>query len=398
MPEKFSFEILKKDKKSRARAGIIHTRRGDIETPYLVPIGTSASVKSLDSGDLENLKVQCILANTYHLHIQPGENVIAKIGGLHKFMNFSKPIFTDSGGFQVFSFGFGKEHGVSKVGFFLEGREPGVKSEKLASINEKGVYFKSIRDGRKLFMGPKESMKIQEKLDSDIIMAFDECTSPLSDHDYTKNSVERTHRWLKECLQTYNKKQAFYGIIQGGFFRDLRELSTDFVKAQKVDGIAIGGPLGQGRKDIIQVLDWVIPRLDEERPRHLLGIGEVGDIFECVERGIDTFDCVNHTRIARRGNLLISPRSGGNVKNKFRLNIKNKQFEKDKNSVDKNCDCSTCRNYSRAYLHHLYKAKEISYFRLATIHNTYFMLRLLEEIRESIKKDEFGKLKRVWVK
>lgn len=404
----FKFQILKQDKESRARAGIIHTRRGDIETPYFVPVATLASVRSLDSSDLENLGTQCALVNTYHLHLKPGDELIKKLGGTHEFMNFPKPLFSDSGGFQAFSLGLGREHEIGKIGNIfpeetgesLQGSDPcklecGGK-ENLTKISDQGIKFKSIYDGSWHFLDAKKSMEIQSNLDADIIMAFDECTSPLSDGEYTKVAMERTHDWAKQSLEHHDKGQALYGIIQGGYFKDFRDESAKFISSLPFDGIAVGGSLGRSKRDMHEILEWVIPVLDD-RPRHLLGIGEIDDIFECVERGIDTFDCVMPTRIARRGNLLITPEAGGKMENKFRINIGNLQYREDRSPADPHCECPTCKKYSRAYLRHLYQARELSYFRLASMHNLYFMLKLVGAIRESIKKDAFMELKRQWL-
>lgn len=394
----FSFRILKKDKKNRARLGLIKTKNGNIQTPYFVPVATSATVKSLDSNDLEILDAQCTLSNTYHLHLRPGDELIKKFGGLHKFMSLNKPIFTDSGGFQAFSLGFGMEHNINKLGnIFPESKKCDEKKEKLAKVDDKGVHFKSVYDGTNHFMDAKKSMEIQSNLGSDIIMAFDECTSPLSGYEYTKVALKRTHKWAKDSLRYHDKKQAIYGIIQGGWFEDLRLESTKFINSLPFDGIAIGGSLGKSKKDMHKILDWVIPLLDN-RPRHLLGIGDIDDLFECVERGIDTFDCVAPTRIARRGNLYLLHESGGNLENKFRINIKASKHKEDKKPIDSNCDCPTCKKYSRAYLRHLYILNEIAYFKLASMHNIHFMLRLMEKIRESIKNDSFSKLKKKWLK
>jgi tRNA-guanine transglycosylase len=434
----FKFEIIKQDDGSRARAGIIHTRRGNIETPHFVPVGTLASVRALDSDDLEALGAQCALVNTYHLHLKPGDEIIKKLGGTHKFMRFEKPLFSDSGGFQAFSLGLGREHEVGKIGFFpaeailgrdspkllerrrseterklrgLDPRKNDNQKENLAKISDKGIEFRSIYDGSKHFLDAKISMRIQKNLDSDIIMAFDECTSPLSDKDYTARAMRRTHDWAKLSLKYHDKNQAIYGIIQGGYFEDLRAQSTEFIAALPFDGIAVGGSLGKTKADMLEILEWIMPKLDNRpaqsgevlpvlagRPRHLLGIGEIEDIFECVQRGIDTFDCVAATRNARRACLNLLPESGGNLKNKFRLNISNAKFKQDPSPIDKNCGCPTCKNYSRAYLHHLYNARELSYFRLATIHNLWFMLRLMENIRAAIIAGNFLELKKTWLK
>lgn len=411
---KFSFEIKHEDKNSLARSGLLKTRNGEIETPYFVPVATAASVRGLDNKDLEDLGVQCILSNTYHLLLSPPtDEGIKKLGGLHKFMNFNKPIFTDSGGFQAFSLGFGMEHGIGKIGsiFPEEGNNKTKqgKKEKWAKVTDKGVQFYSPRDGTKRFIGPKESMKIQEKLNSDIIMAFDECTSPEHDETYTSHALDRTHKWALESLKHHNPQQALYGIIQGGMFKSLREKSTKLISSLPFDGIAIGGSLGKSKKDMHKILEWIIPKLDA-RPRHLLGIGGIDDIFEAVERGIDTFDCVEPTRLARRGMLLLTPDAGGGTKNKFRMSIAKSSNKLNKSPIDKTCSCYTCKNHSLAYLHHLFKAgektygeeqrqiSELLYFRLATIHNIHFMLNLMQQIRESIKSGNFQQLKKNWLK
>ncbi len=437
-----SFEILKQDKQSAARLGLIKTRRGDIQTPYLVPVATMGSVRALGSDDLLSLGAQCTLANTYHLHLMPGDELIARLGGLHRFMGLQRPTFTDSGGFQAFSLGFAREHNISKIGnIFPEemasseqcsdhaqfndyrkkyddnwakgenGNKSGIgssdrektrqnakKKENLTKITDEGISFKSLADGAWHFLNAEKSMKIQSNLGSDIIMAFDECTSPLSDYDYTKKAMQRTHDWAEESIRYHDKNQALYGIIQGGWFEDLRQESTKAISAQPFDGIAIGGSLGNSKQDMHQVLDWTVPRLDDDRPRHLLGIGEIDDIFECVARGIDTFDCVSPTRIARRGSLLLSPQAGGSQDNKFHINIKSAKFKEDSSPIDPNCTCSTCATYSRAYLRHLYVSRELSYFRLATLHNLHFMLRFMEEIRESIRAGTFAEIKDRWLR
>lgn len=422
-----SFEIECLDKESHARLGRIRTRRGDIETPYLVPVATLGSVRALDSADLAALGVACTLANTYHLHLKPGDELIARLGGLHRFMGFSGPLFTDSGGFQAFSLGFAREHNIGKIGNIFpqevafagddeddaevgECEKKGAagsnsrnsikrpKKENLTRITEEGISFKSSADGTWHFLDAEKSMRVQSNLGSDIIMAFDECTSPLSDYDYTRQAMQRSHNWAEESLRCHDRSQALYGIIQGGWFEDLRKESTAAISSLPFDGIAIGGSLGNSKQDMHEVLGWTVPRLDDGRPRHLLGIGEIDDLFECVALGIDTFDCVSPTRIARRGSLLISPESGGCLENKFHINIKNAQFKEDSRPADPACSCPTCIGYSRAYLRHLYEARELSYFRLATIHNLHFMLRLMESIRESIRQGRFLELKRQWLK
>ena len=404
------FEILKKSKNSSARNGVITTPHGKIHTPYFIPVATAATVRALDQEDMVQLGAEVLLANTYHLHLKPGDKIIKKLGGLHKFMNWDKPLFTDSGGFQAFSLGYGMEHNINKLGtIFPEKKKAAEKQPKIAEINDDGVTFKDPSSGKLVHLNPKKSIQIQQNLGADIILAFDECTSPLSDYEYTQKAMERTHKWAKESLYCHkksfktkkNKKygpQSLYGIVQGGSYKDLRIKSAKFISSLGFDGIAIGGSLGKSKEDMHRILNWVIPLLPENKPRHLLGIGEVEDLFKCVEKGIDTFDCVMPTRIGRRGALFISPVSGGNLKNKFRVNIKNSKFKLDKKPIDKNCACLTCKNYSRAYLNHLYKARELAYYKLASLHNVNFVLRLMEKIRDSIDNNSFEKLKRDWIR
>ncbi len=399
------FTIKTESKKSKARTGVIKTPHGNIYTPYFIPVATAASVRGLNQEDLKSINAEVLLANTYHLHLKPGDKIIKKLNGLHKFMNWNKPLFTDSGGFQAFSLGYGMEHNINKLGnIFPQNKKikKEDKKDKLATISDKGVTFKAHDTGKIIHLNPKKSIQIQQNLGADIILAFDECTSPLSNYNYTKKAMERTHKWALQSLKYHNKKikksnQAIFGIVQGGAYKDLRTKSAKFISSLNFDGIAIGGSLGKSKKDMHNILDWVIPLLTKNKPRHLLGIGNIEDIFECVEKGIDTFDCVAPTRIARRGALFIFPSSGGNLKNKFRINIKNSKYKLDKKPIDKDCNCLTCKNYSRAYLNHLYKSQELAYYKLASLHNVNFMLRLLEEIRDAINNNSFTKLKKEWI-
>ncbi|AGK60809.1 tRNA-guanine transglycosylase [Archaeoglobus sulfaticallidus PM70-1] len=384
----------------RMRTGVVKTKHGKFNTPVFIPVATLASVRGLDNRDLKEMGAEVLLANTYHLHLRPGDEVIKKLGGLHKFMNIDLPIVTDSGGFQAFSLGFGMEHGVGKIAnnIFLEGlKDIDFKGEKWAYVDDRGVRFKNHISGEIVELTPRKSMEIQSNLGSDIIFAFDECTSPLSDKKYTEIALERTHRWAEECLQYYNKKQAIFGIVQGGEYRDLRERSAKFMAERDFDGFGIGGSLGKSKRDMHNILEWVIPLLPEEKPRHLLGIGAVEDLFNCIERGVDMFDCVAPTRWARRGHLYISPEEGGKPENKFRIHIKNAKFRFDTNPVDRSCDCFVCQEYSRAYLRHLYVSNELTYFRLASYHNVYFIIRLVEKIRDSIESGAFYELKKRWL-
>jgi tRNA-guanine transglycosylase len=374
------FKILKKSKESKARLGLIKTAHGQIATPAFLPVATQATIKSLTPADLKEIGFPALLCNTYHLYLRPGEKIIQKLGGLHQFMNWSGPIITDSGGFQVFSLGFALEHGVGKIAGSFPGRIEQPKKpvrQKLAKIDEQGVAFKSHLDGSRHRLTPQKSIQIQEALGADIILAFDECTSPLSTKQYTQRAMERTHDWAKICLKTKKRKDQFlFGIIQGGQWQDLRIKSAQFISQLPFDGLAIGGSLGKTKKDMFKILDWVIPETPEQKPRHLLGIGQPEDLIEAVKRGIDLFDCVYPTRLARHGTFLTS---------KGELNILNSSYRTDRNPIMKTCACYTCRNFSRAYLHHLFKAKEMLGPRLATFHNLWFIFQLMKKIREDIR-------------
>lgn len=396
----FSFEIFHEDSSSRARAGKIKTKHGEIKTPVFIPVATHGSVRSLTSDDMKDLRAEILLGNTYHLNLRPGIDVIENYSGLHNFMKWHGPIITDSGGFQAFSLGFGLEHGVGKISNIfpdesVEKLKP--KNEKFVHINDDGIAFRSPYDGKKLFLTPQLSIKIQEALGSDIILALDECTSPLNDFEYTKQAMYRTHKWAQICIQAKTTDQALFGIVQGGEYKDLREESAKFISSLPFSGLAIGGSLGKSKKDMHKILDWTVPLLPKDKPRHLLGIGNIDDFFNCIERGIDMFDCVAPTRLARAGYVFISPEEGGNMKNKFRIDIERSRFKNDKAPIDKNCECYTCSNYDKAYLRHLCVAKELTYYRLASIHNLNFFLRLIERIRESIEENEFMKLKKEWL-
>ncbi|MCS7118895.1 MAG: tRNA guanosine(34) transglycosylase Tgt [Archaeoglobaceae archaeon] len=382
-----------------ARTGFVKLRGKKFRTPAFLPVATLGSVRALDFRDLREIGVEIIMANTFHLHLKPGDDLVKKLGGLHKFMNFDGVIATDSGGFQVFSLGLGMEHGIGKIAdnIFLE-RMKNItkKEEKWIEIDEEGITFRNPINGSKMRLTPKKSMEIQSNLGSDIIFAFDECTSPLSDKDYTTKALERTHRWAIECLENYDRSQAIFGIVQGGEYKELRIKSAIFISSLDFDGFGIGGSLGKSKKDMLSILEWVVPVLPEEKPRHLLGIGAIEDIFNCVEKGVDMFDCVSPTRWARRGHLYVSPGSGGKIEKKFRIHIKNSQFREDESPIDDFCDCFVCKNYSRAYLHHLFTANELTYFRLSAFHNLYFMIKLMEEIRKAIEGNYFLELKKEW--
>lgn len=394
-----TFQVLKKDSKSHARLGLLTTPHGQIETPNFIPVGTQATVKALTPRDLKEIGVQIIFANTYHLWLRPGEKTVKNLGGLHKFMGWNGPIITDSGGFQVFSLGLGLEQGVGKIANIFPEEEtlnqksqissnndqknpkfqvPNPKSKKsLVIIDDEGVTFQSHLDGSTLRLTPEKSIQIQEDLGADIILAFDECTSPLNDYEYTKLAMERTHRWAKICLDTKTRNdQALWGIVQGGAFEDLRKESSQFIASLPFDGFAIGGSLGKSKEDMHKVLDWTVPFLPNNKPRHLLGIGELNDITEGVKRGVDLFDCVIPTRLARNQTALSSHGS---------LHLINAEFKENPQAIDKNCSCYTCQNFSLAYLNHLYRANEILAIELTAIHNVKFMMDFMQNIRESIR-------------
>ncbi len=358
MKDAVTYELLHKCKQTGARRGIIHTPHGDIQTPVFMPVGTQATVKSLTPEDLKNeVGAQIILSNTYHLYLRPGQNIVKEAGGLHKFMNWDRPILTDSGGFQVFSLG------------------------DLRTINEEGVEFKSHLDGSKHVFTPESVMKIEEDLGADIIMAFDECCPYPSTYEYTKNSMERTTRWAERCKKAHKNidKQSLFGIVQGGFYKDLRKQSAQELIDLNFPGYAIGGiSVGEPKEEFLDILNYTTPLLPENKPRYLMGVGTPDYLIEAVLSGIDMCDCVLPTRIARNGTAMTW---NGKVV------IRNATYERDWNPLDNECDCYTCRNYTRAYIRHLVKANEILGIRLLTIHNLYFLTKLMEKVKIEIEKD-----------
>lgn len=394
--------MLQRGSSGRARLGRIHTPHGDIDTPEFLPVGTQATVKAVAPRDLQDLGVQGILANTYHLYLRPGAELVQEMGGLHRFMGWPKPIMTDSGGFQAFSLGAAREHGVSKIGgvFPGEAAKPAqVRTDQptLVKIDEDGVTFRSYVDGSVHRFTPEISIGIQEKLGADMILAFDECTSPIADRDYTERSLERTHAWAVRCLDARSDTpQALYGIVQGGAWQDLRHRSVEFLAPLPFQGFAVGGSLGKTKADMHKVLDWTVPGLPDDRPRHLLGIGEVEDLFEAVERGIDTFDCVIPTRFARTGNVMVAPNTEGATRRNT-LSLRNARYYRDERPIDEQCGCYTCRNFSRAYLRHLVKAEEILAHQLCSVHNLHFLLELMRNIRRALGLGTFSELKANWV-
>lgn len=371
------FTVLKKSEKSNARYGILKTPHGEVETPTLANVATQAVVKTLTSEELPAVHSQLLICNTFHLHLKPGEDIIAAGGGLHNYANLNRPLMTDSAGYQVFSLGFGRDFGHGKILkeqsslTIEEGQQP-----QNIKITEDGVWFRSPVDGRKLFIGPKESIEIQQKLGADIMLCFDECTSPVADYDYTKKSLDKTHRWAKVCLETKTSNQALYGIIQGGKFEDLRRESAKFIGSLPFDGFAIGGEFGDDKSEMSKMLGWVNSELPEEKPRHLLGIGYVEDLPLIIEAGVDTFDCIVPTHYARHGTAFTSA---------GKLDMSKTQFLKDQEPLDKNCNCIVCQNYKRTYISHLLKAKEITGLKLLSFHNLYFFNSLTEKLRNEIK-------------
>ncbi|CCL08172.1 Queuine tRNA-ribosyltransferase (tRNA-guanine transglycosylase) (Guanine insertion enzyme) [Clostridioides difficile CD002] len=351
------YELIKTCKQSGARLGRLHTPHGIIETPIFMPVGTQATVKSMTPEELKEIGSQIILSNTYHLYMRPGHELIKRAGGLHKFMNWDKPILTDSGGFQVFSLG------------------------PLRKIKEEGVEFRSHLDGSKHFLTPEKAMEIQNALGSDIMMAFDECAPYPSDREYVKNSLERTTRWLKRCKDAHNNtdKQALFGIIQGGMYKDLREQSAKEITSIDLPGYAIGGlSVGEPKPLMYDVLEHTTPLMPKDKPRYLMGVGSPDDLVEGVIRGVDMFDCVLPTRIARNGTAMTS---------QGKVVVRNATYAEDFTPLDPECDCYACKNYSRAYIRHLIKANEILGARLITTHNLHFLLNLMKQIRQAIMED-----------
>ena len=365
------YELLKKD--GRAKRGRFTTVHGVIETPVFMNVGTAAAIKgAVSTDDLRGIKTQVELSNTYHLHVRPGDEVVKKLGGLHKFMNWDKPILTDSGGFQVFSLA------------------------KLRKIKEEGVHFNSHIDGHKIFMGPEQSMQIQSNLASTIAMAFDECPPSVADRKYMTNSVERTTRWLKRCKDemarlnslpdTINPHQMLFGINQGGIYEDIRIAHAQQIAELNLDGYAVGGlAVGESHEEMYRILDAVVPHLPENKPTYLMGVGTPANILEAVDRGVDFFDCVYPSRNGRHGHVYT---------NHGKMNLFNAKYELDDRPIEEGCNCPACRSYSRAYIRHLLKAKEMLGMRLCVLHNLYFYNTMMEEIRDAIDAGEFQAYKK----
>ena len=366
-----NYRIIHMD--GKAKRGELTTVHGVIQTPVFMNVGTAAAIKgAVSTNDLQQIKTQVELSNTYHLHVRPGDEVIKKLGGLHKFMVWDKPILTDSGGFQVFS---------------LAG---------LRKIKEEGVYFNSHVDGRKIFMGPEQSMQIQSNLASTIAMAFDECAPSTADETYIRNSVERTTRWLKRCKtemerlnsleDTINKHQMLFGINQGGIFENIRTEHADIISELDLDGYAVGGlAVGESHEEMYRILDAVVPHLPADKPTYLMGVGTPANILEAVDRGVDFFDCVYPSRNGRHGHVYT---------NHGKINLFNAKYELDSKPIEEGCGCPACQSYSRAYIRHLLKAKEMLGMRLCVLHNLYFYNTMMEEIREAIENDRYAEYKK----
>lgn len=359
----FKLEIKHVDKNSKARYGILHTNHGDVELPMFMPVGTLATVKTLSPEEVKSLGAGVILSNTYHLSLRPGEDIVAKAGGLHKFMNYDGPMLTDSGGFQVFSLSDNRQ------------------------ITEEGVTFKNHLNGAKLFMSPERSIEIEQKLGADIAMSFDECCPYPVTHDYMKKSVERTLRWAKRGQIAHTREdQALFGIVQGGEFEDLRKFCAEELVKMDFDGYSIGGTsIGEPKDVMYKMVSYAVKYLPDDKPRYLMGVGSVDEILDGIEKGVDMFDCVLPTRIARHGALMTST---------GRVNIRDSKYKEDFTPLDKECDCYCCKNYTKAYLRHLYVCDEAFGKRLLSIHNVRFLIHMMEDARKAIKEDRFSEFKK----
>ena len=357
-----NYELVAEDRKTGARAGLLHTPHGVFKTPMFMPVGTQATVKTVTPEELEEMGAQIILSNTYHLFLRPGTELIHEAGELHRFMNWNKGILTDSGGFQVFSLG------------------------AMRKITEEGVYFRSFLDGSKQFLSPEISIRAQEDLGSDIAMAFDECIPYPADYEYARKSTERTTRWAKRCIKAHQRiDRGIFGIIQGGMYKDLRKQSAMEISSLPFDGVAVGGlSVGEPHDLMYDILEETTQWMPKGKARYLMGVGTPDCLVEGVARGVDMFDCVFPTRVARNGMAMIHT---------GRMNMKNKQYERDFRPIEESCGCYTCRNYTRAYIRHLYKSEELLAFRLVTIHNLYFLLQFMRDMREAIVQGNFSKFR-----
>jgi queuine tRNA-ribosyltransferase len=395
------FDIIARNAATRARAGIVHTSHGSVETPVFMPVGTRGTVKSLSPAELVAHGAQIILGNTYHLYLQPGHELIAALGGLHRFMGWDGPILTDSGGFQVFSLVYG---GIADE---VKGRRPAHPQTKrnMVKVTEDGVIFTSYIDGSKHLFTPERSIEVQKGIGADIILCFDELPPFHTGYDYTARSMERTHRWEARCLEYHqrtrdgglpfnapNPDQALFGIVHGGVYADLRRASAEYLGAMAFDGLCIGGSLGGDKQQIREVVEMTAPHMPDRLPRHLLGIGDVDDLIDGVALGIDMFDCVSPTRLGRHGTALVRDPA-----RRWKLNVLNAGLRHADAPLDESCNCDTCRHYSRAYIHHLFRAREILGIRLVSLHNIAFLHDLMREVRASIIAGTFAELRAAWL-
>jgi queuine tRNA-ribosyltransferase len=397
MPDMFT--ITARDAGSHARAGVLQTAHGPVETPVFMPVGTRGTVKSLTPAEVRDHGAQIILGNTYHLYLQPGHELIARHGGLHHFMAWDGPILTDSGGFQVFSLVYG---GIADE---IKGRRPAHPNAQpgMVKVTEDGVIFRSYLDGSRHVFTPERSIEVQHALGADIILCFDELPPFRAGYDYTAQSMARTHIWEQRCL-TYHQeiyppsaadfppRQALFGIVHGGVFPDLRRESAEFIGALPFDGLSIGGSLGNHKEQMYAVVDMSVPHTPDRMARHLLGIGDVDDLLECVARGIDMFDCVSPTRLGRHGTALVR-----NRERNWKLNLSNAALREDDGPLQEGCPCETCRTFSRAYIHYLFRAKELLGIRLVSLHNIAFLLNLMAEVRAGIIAGRFAEVYRDWL-
>lgn len=396
----FSYEVTYQSSLSGARLGKIMTPHGVLETPSFIFCATKAAIKGLTPQQMKDAGTEIILSNTYHLMLQPGSNLVAEQGGLHQFMGWNGPMLTDSGGFQIFSLGHGS------VAEEIKGKRSSKRTQSLVKITEEGAQFKSYLDGSLHCLTPEKSIQIQQDLGADLIVVLDECTPFHVDKSYTERSVHLSHRWATRSFEEFKKgktegKQALYGIIQGGIYPDLRKISCDFVNSTSFFGHAIGGSLGADKSQMADIVAITAENLAKSRPIHLLGIGGIRDIFFGVQQGIDTFDCVHPTRLARHGGALVPvhvwKELNENPKGREHINLRNSRFANDGNPIDKECPCQTCQTFSRAYLHHLLKARELLALQAITLHNVAFMNQLVKAIRSAIREERLDAEQKRWI-
>ncbi len=391
----FKSKITKKQNKSKARLGILSTPHGDIQTPNFIFCGTKASIKNLHPHQMREAGTDIILSNTYHLMIQPGGELIERMGGLHKFMGWDGPMLTDSGGFQVFSLGHGADSNELIARNKVGGKTNVTRKKSLLKITEEGTYFKSYKTGEKLFLSPEIAMDIQRQLGADLIMQFDECTALHMDKEYTRKSMHRSHRWGQRCIEHFTKhdngKQALYGILQGGVFLDLRKEAAEWSAQMPFFGNAIGGSVGETKEQFYEISALCSEYMDTSRPLHMLGIGAIDDVFANVRLGTDTFDCVSPTRLARHGGAIIKGVKGN------KINLMNAKFKYDETPLNANLENPSSSKYSKSYIHHLLKSKELLGTQILSQHNVAMMNLLMREVRKAIQEDNLDELEKEWI-